>query len=193
MFSLLQQFGPQDPRRQTSGNEYAYNNYFGADKQPDSPPSRPGWSQGGGELFSSQQLVWRNYKFFPNLLMRWKFHQELWEMGFAFHFRLWQKVPGGIMFQQCPVHSGEGIEGSSRSPRAAGTEGPARISRGGGPAGTKGRHGRAGTARALGLKGRPRKDGHAWFSGHQWHSWHTRAAWASRPFWLGRVQRNGCK
>ena len=52
LLSLLQQFGPQDPRRQTSANEYAYDNYFGANKeQPDSPPSRrPGWSQGGGEL-----------------------------------------------------------------------------------------------------------------------------------------------
>ena len=136
LFSLLQQFGPQDPRRQTSGNEYAYNNYFGADKQPDSPPSRPGWSQGGGELFSSPQLVWRNYKLFPNLIMRWKFHQELWDLPFISDCG--KKCQGASCFN------------NARCIAEKGSRGPPGVQ---GPQGQKGQHGFPGVEGLPGPKG----------------------------------------
>ena len=74
-------------------------------------------------------------------------------------FRLRQKVPGSVMFQQCPVHSGEGLEGPARSPGAAGSEGPAGVPWGRGPAWTQRGHGRARTAGTLGLKRRQGKPG----------------------------------
>ena len=84
-------------------------------------------------------------------------------------FRLRQKVPGSVMFQQCPVHSGEGLEGPTRRPGAAGSEGTARVPWGRGTSWTERGHGRARATGTLGLKRRQGKDGHARFSRHQWH------------------------